>query len=89
MTKKIKANLNVVLFWPPAAGESGYKGPANAVSSENKVGKFDILAAHTNFISLVFNKLTITTLGNRKVDFSFKRGVLEVSEDSVRIFLGI
>ena len=87
--KKKNEQINVTLFWPPGAGRSGYKGPAFAVSSENTLGKFDILPEHTNFISLIFNKLSILTLGKRKIDFQFKRGVLEVSEDNVKIFLGV
>ena len=89
MTKRKKKQLNVTLFWPPSAGKLGYEGPANTVSCENKVGTFDILPKHTNFISLIFKKISIVTLGNRKIDFEFKRGVLEVSEDSVKVFLGI
>lgn len=89
MAKKKNKQLNVTLFWSPSVGKSGYDGPANTVSCENKVGTFDILPEHTNFISLIFKKISITTLGDRKINFEFKRGVLEVSTDSVRVFLGI
>lgn len=86
---KVSEQINVTLFWSPNTGKAGYQGPAYAVSSENALGKFDVLPEHTNFISLIFNKLSIVTLGKRKIDFQFKRGVLEVSDNNVKIFLGI
>jgi F0F1-type ATP synthase epsilon subunit len=87
-TKEISA-LSLSVFWSPVTGQSGYQGKAAAVSSENKVGKFDILPGHTNFISLIFNKLTVQTLAKEKIEYNFKRGVLEVSEDQVKVFLGL
>ena len=89
MKPKETPSLLVEVFWPPVAGQTSFQGKAAAVSSENKIGKFDILPEHTNFISLIFNKLTIDTLVGKKIDYAFKRGVLEVSENQVRVFLGI
>lgn len=79
----------VATFWSPAIGQIGYRGPAMALSSENGLGKFDILAGHTNFITLIFNRLTISTNEKKKIEYKFKRGVLEVSDNLVRVFLGI
>ena len=81
--------LFVAVFWSPYVGQEGFQGAAAAVSSENKIGKFDILPEHTNFISLIFNKLTIHLLDEKKIDYAFNRGVLEVSENLVKVFLGI
>jgi F0F1-type ATP synthase epsilon subunit len=67
----------------------GYRGPAAALSSENGLGSFDVLPGHTNFITLIFNKLTIFTQDKKKIEYKFKRGVLEVSDNLVRVFLGI
>ena len=89
MSTKEGTSIYVSIFWSPVTGQSGYQGKVAAVSSENKVGKFDILPGHTNFISLIFNKLTVHTLTKKKVDYAFKRGVLEVSENSVKVFLGL
>ena len=89
MAKSPRAEIFVNVYWSPVAGQEGYQGKAAAVSSENKVGKFDILPEHTNFITLIFNKLTIHTLDKKKLEYKFSRGVLEVSENQVRIFLGI
>jgi len=84
-----KPTIDVELFWSPALAEEGFAGKAWAVSSENSVGKFDILAKHANFITQVFNRLVVHLPDKKDKIFSFKRGVLEVSEDKVKIFLGI
>ena len=84
-----KPTLKVNLFWSPALGQEGFSGEAWAVSSANKVGKFDILPHHSNFITQVFDNLTIHTLEKKDLNFKFARGVLEVSQDQVKIFLGI
>lgn len=84
-----KPTLNVNLFWSPALGQEGFSCQAWTVSSENKVGKFDVLPHHANFITQIFNSITIHTPDKREIYLKFTRGVLEVSEEQVRIFLGI
>ena len=84
-----KALLEVRIFCSPIIKESPYEGEAEAVSSQNKLGKFDILPGHTNFITLIFNNLVIHTPDKNKITYQFKRGVLETSEDKVRVFLGL
>ena len=89
MKKKSKKELFIATFWSPFVGKVGYRGPAVAVTSLNKIGKFDILPEHTNFISLVYDKLTIHLADKQKIDYEFKRGVLEVSGNLVKVFLGL
>jgi F0F1-type ATP synthase epsilon subunit len=81
--------LQVEIVWSPNVSQPGFKGSAEAVSGENDVGKFDILPLHANFVSLIFNSLTVQTPEKKKLDYKFKRGVLEVSENKVNVFLGI
>jgi len=81
--------LKVRVFCSPLLRKEGYEGKAEAVSSENKLGKFDILPRHSNFITLIFNELTLHLSKERKIVYHFKRGVLEVIENKVNIFLGI
>jgi len=66
-----------------------YEGKARSVSSKNTVGPFDILPKHENFISLVREKITIFDLAGKKFEFPIDNGLLEVSEDKVRIFVGV
>ncbi len=62
---------------------------AISVSSENRLGKFDILPEHINFISLIFNKVIIQTPKKEKIEYQFKNGVLIVRENITRIFIGL
>lgn len=87
-----KPLLQVDIAWSPSLAQAPYSGQAWAVSSINKLGKFDILPQHANFISQIFDNLTIHLVednNKRELNYQFKRGVIEVSEDKVKIFLGI
>ena len=87
-----KPLLQVDISWSPALGQKPFSGKAWAVSSENKLGKFDVLPLHANFISQIFGALTIhlpEEAGKKELNYKFKGGVLEVSNDQVKIFLGI
>lgn len=89
MKKNKKDLLEVKIFWLPIVKEVFYQGKAEAVSSQNRLGKFDILPGHTNFITLIFDNLLILAPEKKKVAYQFKRGVLETSENKVNIFLGL
>lgn len=84
-----KKLLEVKVFCSPVIGKEPFKGKAEAVSSQNRLGKFDILPEHANFITLIFGNLTIYTPDKKKFTYQFERGVLEVSENKVNIFLGL
>lgn len=81
--------LQVKLFWSPVSDKDKFEGKAEAISSENRVGEFDILPGHANFISLIFNSLTIHTPGGEEKSYEFSRGVLEVASEKVKIFLEV
>jgi len=80
--------LEVKILWSPIMKKEFFEGKARAVSSKNRLGDFDILPGHINFISLIFETLTLH-LPEKKINYQFKRGALEVSQDKVRIFLGL
>lgn len=84
-----KSFLNVKVFFPATNPQPHFIGKASVVSSENKLGKFDILPYHINFITLIFKKVSILTIQKEKVEFQFERGVLIVRENEVKIFLGL
>lgn len=85
MKKRI---LKVKIFWLPLTREVFFEGKVKSISSENPVGKFDVLPMHANFITLIFNQLTLITEKGEKISYQFKKGVLEVRENKVNIFLG-
>ncbi len=84
-----KNQLLVKIFFPVALNKSSQTFQALSVSSENQLGKFDILPEHINFITLIFNKVIIQTVELQKIEFQFQRGVLIVRENTVRIFVGL
>lgn len=84
-----KKLLEVKVICSSVIEKEPFRGKAEAVSSQNRLGKFDILPEHTNFITLIFGDLTIQTADKRKIAYRFERGVLEVSENKVNVFLGL
>lgn len=89
MDKKNKPKLSVNVYLPPYFKAKEYVGDAHAVASENDLGPFSILPEHANFITMIKKKIEIFDLEDKKVSYNFSRGVLEVSDDKVAIFLGI
>ncbi|HEX67694.1 MAG TPA: hypothetical protein ENG13_01340, partial [bacterium] len=69
--------LEVKIFCSSLLKEIPFEGKAEAVSSQNKLGKFDILPGHANFITLIFKSLIIHTPQKKKIIYQFERGVLE------------
>ncbi|MBC7074215.1 hypothetical protein H5T58_02400 [Candidatus Parcubacteria bacterium] len=84
----MREKLKVKIFWFPATREVFFEGDAVSVSSQNRLGNFDVLPRHANFITLIFNKLTVTLPDGKILNYEFKRGVLEVRKNEVKIFLG-
>lgn len=80
--------LDVKIFWSPVLGKEPFQGKAEAVSSKNHLGDFDILPDHINFITLISKTLTLH-FPQKKETYKFERGVLEVSDNIVKVFLGI
>jgi F-type H+-transporting ATPase subunit epsilon len=67
-----------------------FDGPATSVTAVNRVGPFDVLPNHHNFISLLQpSNIVVRTSG--KDDFTMKvsRGVIHVKADEVKVFLDV
>lgn len=80
--------LDLNIFWSPAIGKKQFEGRVAAISCQNNLGNFDVLPGHINFITLIFKKITVHLLNKEKISYDFSRGVLEVSENKVNVFLG-
>jgi F0F1-type ATP synthase epsilon subunit len=64
-----------------------YKGPALAVSSVNSTGKFDILAEHANFITIIQKTpVEVLTLDHKKLFFTFNEAIVYNSQNKVSVF---
>ena len=64
------------------------EGDYAAVSSYNEVGLFDVLPLHTNFISLIKNKL-ILHKGTDDKEIKVGTGLMYVAQGKVNIYLGL
>lgn len=66
-----------------------FQGTAEALSSYNAKGSFDVLPLHANFISLISQSVTLH-LGERfKKEIPIESGILVVRENNVAVYLGV
>lgn len=66
-----------------------WEGEAIVVSSINSVGPFDVLPQHSNFISIIKNRIVVTKPDKSKQEFNVGSGVMQVRENKVMIYLGV
>lgn len=82
-------NRTILTVSVTSSSKKYYEGEAKSVSSLNTVGPFDILPRHENFISLIADRLAIVDTSGKKFQLKITSGLLEVSANKVRIFIGI
>jgi len=83
-SKKNQLNLKV-----RSRDEVLFEGVVNTVSSINKKGKFDVLARHANFISLINEKIEVKKVGGEKREIIVDSGILHVSKNNIEIYVGV
>jgi F0F1-type ATP synthase epsilon subunit len=83
------ANNNKILLRVRNREKIIFEGQVKSLSSVNKVGKFDVLARHANFISLVQESLVIRKANGQKQTVAIDNGVLRVSKNQAEVYLGI
>lgn len=66
-----------------------FDGEVVSVSSVNDTGKFDVLARHQNFISLVRGSLTYRLEDGSSNEVPFETGIMHVLANRVKVFLGL
>ncbi|MEX0617056.1 MAG: hypothetical protein WD231_04595 [Candidatus Woykebacteria bacterium] len=84
-----KNELDVSILWHSFTRDPDYKGKASSISTQNDLGPFDVLPQHANLISLIKDRIIVRTVDGKGVNYQFRNGVLEVSNNVVKIFLGI
>lgn len=84
-----KKLLEVSVFCSPSLNLPNYHGKALTVSSKNRLGNFDVLPFHINFITLISEELIIILPNKKKKIYKFQKGVLEVNKNKVKAFLGL
>lgn len=66
-----------------------YQGQVDSLTSYNEEGKFDILAEHANFISLIQRQLIIRqTSDDKPITIDFDTALLRTRKNNVEVYLG-
>lgn len=60
-----------------------------SISSYNTSGKFDILAHHANFISLIKDQIVVRDKDGIETRFKISNALIKVIQNNVKIYLGI
>lgn len=64
-----------------------FDGLATSVSSKNYAGKFDVLAQHANFITVVENTpITVRPPDQKELKFEFSLAIIFVTNNEVKVF---
>lgn len=66
-----------------------YKGQAEAVSSVNLKGPFDILPEHANFITVIKDFIIVHKLDKTQEKYDLKNGVLYSADNTITVYLDI
>lgn len=64
-----------------------WEGKAEALSSKNSQGPFDILPGHANFITLIKNETIVVRKKAKDIKFKFERSVLFNRNNEVIIYI--
>lgn len=66
-----------------------FDGGAESVSAANETGSFDILPGHANFFTLLTPGEVRIMSSGEEYTYSVKRGVVQVSDNTVKMFIDI
>ena len=66
-----------------------FMGDANAVSSFNDQGPFDVLPMHENFITIITKEVIIYPPQGKEKHIPVASGVMMVNQNAVEVYIGI
>ncbi|KKQ42733.1 MAG: ATP synthase F1, epsilon subunit [Microgenomates group bacterium GW2011_GWC1_37_8] len=66
-----------------------YEGEVISITSYNEQGKFDVLAQHANFISLIARGLDIAEINGNAKQINFDNALIRVKQNIVEVYLGV
>ena len=66
-----------------------FEGEIKSVTSFNKLGRFDVLAQHANFITLIKDRVMLGKKDGKFMEIPFSTGVMMVEGNKVEVFLGV
>ncbi len=65
-----------------------FEGTILSLTGINQKGTFDILSLHSNFVTLVEQKIVLKTPEGKVEEIEVKSGVLRVIENHIEVYLG-
>ncbi len=78
--------INILVLSPE---ETLYNGNAVALTCHNEDGELDILASHSNFISLIDEYVIIHTVDGKEKKISIGRALIKALGDQIIILLNV
>lgn len=66
-----------------------YEGEIESLTSYNDKGRFDILALHANFISIIYKSIIIVDSKGDKKEMTIEKALLKNKSNNLEIYLGI
>jgi len=66
-----------------------YREDVESITSFNKMGRFDVLREHANFITLVERELIYRDKNGDEHRIPVTNGIMKVRSNNVNVFLGI
>jgi len=66
-----------------------FDGPAQAISTANEGGDLSVIPQHTNFISIIQDKLSVVKPDGTTQDIPVDQGILYCRANEVNIYIGI
>lgn len=66
-----------------------YSGKIKSLSAKNEKGSFDVLPIHENFISVIYDDVSIGLTSGEIKSFPCKIGIIRVSSNMLHLFLNI
>lgn len=84
MSQKATATFIVKVISP---SQTFYEGPTESITARNKVGKFDILAGHANFFSLLIAGDVIVNTGTTQLKIPIQHGIVKVTNNVATLFI--
>lgn len=66
-----------------------FEGDVRSLTSYNDKGKFDILALHANFISIIYKSIKIIDSKGIEKEMAIEKALLRNRQNNLEIYLGI
>lgn len=66
-----------------------FDGDIRSLTSYNDKGKFDILALHANFISIIYKSIKIVDSKGIEKEMTIQKALLKNRQNNLEIYLGI